>query len=101
MSAAGLVMEGTRNGLSEAILNVLRSWPTLHRQVFTQSHYYGESAESISCSLGLSVADVRSILEQCNWKLQLALKAFRRGGLNALRSADGCNPGLATNDYLC
>ncbi len=101
MSAASLIMERNRNGLSEAIVNVLESWPALDRQVFTQSHYRGESVESISKSLGLSVSDVRSILEQCSRRLRQSLKAFRSSALDSLRSAGGCNPKLARYDYLC
>ncbi len=94
-------MERTRNGLSEAILNVLRSWPLLERQVFTESHYRGESPERISISLGLSVSEVRSILEQCNRRLRQSLKAFRRSDLDSLKPDEGGNAKFATCGFRC
>ncbi len=81
-------MERTRNGLSEAIVNVLASWPQVERQVFTKSHYRGESAERISATLGLSVAEVRSILEQCNRRLRQSLKGFLRSSPASSKAAE-------------
>lgn len=94
-------MERTRNGLSEAIVDVLGSWPAVERQIFTQSHYFGKTPESISNTLGLSVSEVRLILEQCNRRLRQSLKAFRRAGMSSLRSAGGREPDFAANDCLC
>jgi len=94
-------MERNRNGLSEAIVNVLESWPLVDRQVFTQSHYGGVPAERISASLGLSVAEVRSILEKCNGRLRQSLKGFLRSGLNSLHSSEEGDRKAARYDYLC
>ncbi len=101
MSAASLTMERTRNGLSEAIVSVLKSWPLLERQVFTQSHYRGESAEHISVALGLSVSEVRSILEQCNTRLRKSLKGFRLPQLSSLHGSEEGDSEYAAHDYLC
>jgi hypothetical protein len=101
MSAAGLIMERTRIGLSEAIVNILRSWPARHRQIFTQSHYCGETAESISNSVGLSVPEVHLILEQCNRMLRQSLKDFRRGTLISLRSPDSRAAEFSANNCFC
>lgn len=78
MSAVGLELEHNRELLSQAIVDVLRSWPELQRRVFEQAHYQGRSAEMISGSIGLSAADVRTILESCDRKLRLALRGFCR-----------------------
>ncbi len=88
-------MERTRNGLSDAIVNVLESWPGVDRQVFTRSHYRGESVERISDTLGLSVSEVRSILEQCGRRLRQALKSFRRSGPDSVNRAELGNTDLA------
>lgn len=77
MSRAHLELEGNRELLSHAIVDILRSWPELHRRVFEQAHYQGRSAENISSSLGLSIADVRLILESCDRRLRSALRDFR------------------------
>ncbi len=93
-------MERTRYGLSEAIVNVLESWPELERRVFTQSHYRGDSVEVISLSVGLSVSEVRSILEQCNRRLRQSLMAFWRSSVDSPRPAAKRNPELAGCDCL-
>jgi DNA-directed RNA polymerase specialized sigma24 family protein len=99
--SAGVSMERNRKDLSEAIMDVLESWPELDRQVFTKSHYRGESAESISSSEGLSVSEVRMILDLCNRRLRQSLTGFRRGALNQLPCSDRCDGKLAPTDYLC
>ena len=94
-------MERDRKDLSEAILDVLESWPELDRQVFTKSHYQGKSADSISNSEGLSVPEVRMILDLCNRKLRQSLTEYSRGALNRWSSTDHDNEGMAPRDYLC
>ena len=99
--SAGVSMERNRKDLSEAIVDVLESWPELDRQVFTRSHYRGESTESISSSEGLSVSEVRMILDLCNRRLRQSLTVFRTGAMNQLPSVDRCSGKLAATDYLC
>jgi DNA-directed RNA polymerase specialized sigma24 family protein len=77
MSAVTFELERNRELLSQAIMDVLKSWPELHRRVFEQAHYQGNSVEKISGSLGLSATDVRLILESCDRKLRSALRSFR------------------------
>lgn len=71
----------TRELLCEKIVDVLRSWPEVHRRIFVHSHYRGESPEEISASLGLKTPEVRQILENCDRKLRVALKSFRFGNV--------------------
>jgi DNA-directed RNA polymerase specialized sigma24 family protein len=97
---AGLSMERERKDLSEAIVDVLESWPELDRQVFTKSHYQGESADSISNSEGLSVPEVRTILDLCNRKLRQSLSDYRRGAFNRWSSSDHGDQEMAPSDYL-
>ncbi len=86
MSSAGL--DRNRELLSQAIVDVLASWPELHRRVFEQAHYQGHSMEKISGSLGLSVANVRMILEGCDRRLRAALRSFR----SEIRSPEDNHP---------
>jgi DNA-directed RNA polymerase specialized sigma24 family protein len=81
MEGAIFGMDKTRELLSERIVEALRSWPELHRRVFVQSHYRGESLEEISVSLGLKAIEVRQILENCDRRLRVALKSFRLGNV--------------------
>jgi DNA-directed RNA polymerase specialized sigma24 family protein len=77
MAVVALGLERTRELLSEAIVEVLRSWPELHRCVFVQSHYRGESVEQLSNSLHIDASEIRIILEHCDRMLRAALKGFR------------------------
>lgn len=99
MSGASMEVERNREMLSQAIVDVLMSWPELHRRVFEQAHYQGRSAEEISGSLSLSVTNVRMILENCNRRLRAALRAFAGEARSAEESSgsqrvvfctDGC-----------
>ena len=94
-------MERDRKDLSQAIVEVLESWPELDRQVFTKSHYQGQSADSISNSEGLSVPEVRMILDLCNRKLRKSLAEYRRSALNRWSSLDHEDDEMAPSDYLC
>ena len=93
-------MERERKDLSEAIVDVLESWPELDRQVFTKSHYEGQSADSISNSEGLSVSEVRMILDLCNRKLRQSLSEYRRGAWNRWPSSDQGDEEMTSSDYL-
>ena len=77
MTGASFESERNRELLSQTIVGVLKSWPEHCRKVFEQSHYQGRSVEMISTSLGLSVMDVRMILENCDRRLRSALHDFR------------------------
>ncbi len=77
MGAMTLELEHNRQLLSHAIVDVLASWSELHRRVFIMAHYQGRSLERISSCLGLSVADVRRILDDCDRDLRASLRTFR------------------------
>jgi DNA-directed RNA polymerase specialized sigma24 family protein len=66
-----------REDLFQGILDTLREWPNLDRQIFAKAHYHGQSIETISRSLNLDVEEVRLILEHCNRELYAALRIFR------------------------
>lgn len=101
MSAASRVMERNRKELSDAIIGVLESWPTEHRRVFAQSHYLGESAESISGSLGLSVPEVRFILDLCNQKLRKSLREYRKEAPDTRETQGGPHRPFASDGCIC
>jgi len=69
-------LELNRQFLSQAIVEAVRSWPESDRKIFVQAHYEGKSAEDISDSSSLELADVLQILEICEWRLSKSLKAF-------------------------
>ncbi len=77
MAAAGLRFEPSRELLSQAIVESLKSWPEFQRRIFVEIHYGGRSVEEVSRTLGLSRIEVTQILEHCQRKLHRALKAFR------------------------
>ena len=78
MATAVLTSERMRDLLSHTILEILDSWPDVHREVFVRAHYWGDSVEFISCSLGIKAEEVRFILAQCDRRLGKALRPFRR-----------------------
>jgi len=67
-----------RDDLLQEIFGVFREWPDLERKVFSQAHYQGQSPQAISRSLHLNVAEVRTILEQCDRRLHDSLRDFRK-----------------------
>lgn len=77
MAAAGLRFEPSRELLSQAIVESLKSWPEVQRQIFVEIHYGGRSVEEVSRTLGLPRSEVNQILEHCERKLYQALKALR------------------------
>lgn len=100
MSGAVLRSENPRCSLSEAILAELKSWPDLHRQIFVQSHYRGQSLEQASRCFGLQVSEVRTILRQCERKLSAALRAFRGLSLESDLTSDMRMPANSHSGYL-
>ena len=68
-----------REGLVNEIINVLDQWPERERSVFSQAHYQGKNAETISSSLQIDVRDVQRILKQCDRQLHISLRALRKG----------------------
>ena len=65
--------------LSQAIVEVVQSWPELQRRVFVETHYHGRPVEELSQSLAMGPSQVTEILQHCERKLYRALKAFRDG----------------------
>jgi DNA-directed RNA polymerase specialized sigma24 family protein len=84
MTVSVLDTERERELLSQAIVRTLDSWPQLHRRIFAEAHYRGESAESIAKSLGVGLDTVRTILRDCDSRLRNALKSFREDTLDSL-----------------
>ncbi len=89
MDALTLDMEHNRELLSQAIVDVLTSWPELHRMIFVMAHYQGRSIERISGCLGISIADVRRILDGCDRDLRVSLRNFRESQPGAMAGAGG------------
>jgi hypothetical protein len=87
MATAVLTSERMRDLLSHTILEILDSWPDVHREVFVRAHYWGDSVEFISGTLGMEAEEVRFILEQCDRRLRTALRPFRREPLETDRAA--------------
>lgn len=72
-------LETSRDLLSQAIVESLKSWPELQRRIFIEMHYGGRSVADISRIFGLSQSEVIQILQHCEHKLYQALKVFRDG----------------------
>jgi DNA-directed RNA polymerase specialized sigma24 family protein len=66
-----------RELLSKAIVDEIKSWPAVDRQVFVSAHYKGKRPEEIGRSFGLEVDQVRQILQQRELTLRTALRSFR------------------------
>jgi DNA-directed RNA polymerase specialized sigma24 family protein len=66
-----------REDLYREILDTLKEWPRLDRQIFAQAHYHGQSIEAISRSLNLDLAEARLILQLRDRELYAALRKFR------------------------
>jgi DNA-directed RNA polymerase specialized sigma24 family protein len=79
-----MLVESPRELLSQAIVDVVRSFPENHRRIFVQVHYGGRHVEEAARSLGISVNEARQILEQCERKLVKNLRMFR-GTTDCLR----------------
>jgi DNA-directed RNA polymerase specialized sigma24 family protein len=74
--AANQELETTREFLSQAIVEVITSWPERDRRIFIQIHYEGKSAEEVSNSSGLRLTDILQILRVCEWRLSKSLQAL-------------------------
>jgi len=79
MAIAGLRLEPSRDLLSHAIVESLKSWPELHRRIFIDIHYGGRPVDEISHTLGLRQSEVTQILQHCERKLYHALRVLRDG----------------------
>ncbi len=77
MPTAAFTSHPNRELLSQRILEILNSWPELHRQIFMRAHYWGDTAETISLTLDLQVGEVRTILVKCEHRLHRELRPFR------------------------
>jgi DNA-directed RNA polymerase specialized sigma24 family protein len=77
MAACSVLVDSPRELLSQAIVDVVRSFPENHRRLFVQVHYGGRHVEEAARSLGISVSEARQILEQCERKLVKNLRQFR------------------------
>jgi len=64
--------------LCQDIINIFRQWPDLERRIFYQTHYFGQSLETISRSFKLDVEEVDMILEKCDLLLHTSLRKFRK-----------------------
>jgi DNA-directed RNA polymerase specialized sigma24 family protein len=79
MAIAGLRLEPSRDLLSHAIVESLKSWPELHRRIFIDIHYHGRPVDEISLALGLRQSEVIQILQHCERQLYHALRVLRDG----------------------
>ena len=52
MAACSVLVESPRELLSQAIVDVVRSFPENHRRMFVQVHYGGRHLEEAARSLG-------------------------------------------------
>lgn len=75
MSAAPA--KSNREDLLQEIVNSIRQWPERDRRIFAQTHYYGQSPETISRLLSLDAVEVIAILKQCDRRLYSSLRRFR------------------------
>jgi hypothetical protein len=62
-----------RETLFHHIISIIGKWPELDRSIFCESHYYAHSPETIACSFGLEVNEVRKKLSECNRRLHASL----------------------------
>jgi DNA-directed RNA polymerase specialized sigma24 family protein len=84
MAACSVLVESPRELLSQAIVDVVRSFPENHRRVFVLVHYGGRHVEEAARSLGIGASEARQILEQCERRLVKNLRQFR-GTTDCLR----------------
>jgi DNA-directed RNA polymerase specialized sigma24 family protein len=71
---SGSIEKSRRENLIREIASALGQWPERERSVFSQAHYQGQSAETISGSLQLDVEEVRQILKLCERRLHASLR---------------------------
>jgi DNA-directed RNA polymerase specialized sigma24 family protein len=77
MAAAALRLGPSRDLLLQAIVASLESWPDLHRRIFSEIHYRGQSVSGVARVLGLGQNEVKEILRHCELDLYRAIKVFR------------------------
>jgi len=77
MSAGSLKSESPRALLSQAIVEVIQSWPEQPRLIFARVHYGGMSVEEVALDFGLPPGTIRQTLESCERKLRTSLQPFR------------------------
>ena len=65
-----------RETLFQEILNTLRQWPELERNIFCEAHYFGLTPETIACSFHLDISEVQKILKECDRRLHASLGDF-------------------------
>ena len=70
----GAISKIERENLFQEIRNTLLEWPELDRRVFSQAHYHGQSPETISSFFHLDVKEVRTILKECDRRLNASIK---------------------------
>jgi DNA-directed RNA polymerase specialized sigma24 family protein len=76
--------EPSRDLLSQAIVESLKSWPEFQRRIFIETHYCGRSVEEIARALELGTGEVVQILQRCERRLYRALSALRNGTPGAM-----------------
>jgi len=74
---SAVLIKGKREDLFRQITGVYHKWPDLERKIFTESHYRGQSLETISQSLNIDVQRVNTILTKCENELHSSLRNFR------------------------
>ncbi len=77
MSAAVMSPDPFRELLTQAISEVIRSWPDRPRRIFSDVHYRGKSVADVARASGLSSCDVGQILESYERRLRICLRPFR------------------------
>jgi DNA-directed RNA polymerase specialized sigma24 family protein len=89
-----------REDLFHRIVDTMREWPNLDRQIFAQAHYRGQSIETISRSLNLDVKETRLILQHRDRELYTALRKFREVSRGKSQPTVP-PPAGSTNSLLC
>jgi DNA-directed RNA polymerase specialized sigma24 family protein len=82
-----------REDLFQEILDQLRQWTELDRQIFTLVHYQGQSLEAISSAFEMDLREVSRILKKCDRQLQISLRKYRK--------ADRANSAICTCAINC
>jgi DNA-directed RNA polymerase specialized sigma24 family protein len=72
-----------RESLTQEILCALGQWPEIERNVFSRSHYQGQTVEAISRSLQMDVEEIHRILQHCDRRLHASLRNLLQTGSEA------------------
>ena len=81
MAANELEIRNVRDNLSQAIVEVVSSWPASHRRLFTAVHYAGSRIDEAGRASGIDPSEAAGVLELCERRLREALREFRRDDL--------------------